>query len=250
MLEQMRRQLVRADRRSKGVVGNMSSLQDEVDKQFWWHSIRLPDGRVTPGKKSLALMDEESSMLFDSVELKGKSLLDVGAWNGGFSIEAKRRGASRVVALDYNAWRNPALQGRRSFDLAIKLCNVEVEAVERDISVPSLDLADLGIFDVVLFSGVFYHLVDPIATLRELSRITRETIVVETYIEKSPERRPLMVFFPGKELNNDPNNWWGPNAILIEKLLEHFGFLRTRYQQGSDLNRGVFHGFKSSNMNF
>jgi tRNA (mo5U34)-methyltransferase len=221
-------------------------MQEEIDRQFWWHSIRLPDGRVTPGKKSLALMDEEASMLFDSIELKGKSLLDVGAWNGGFSIEAKRRGASRVVALDYNAWVNPALQGRRTFDLAIKLCNVEIGAVERDLSVPALDLSDLGEFDIVLFSGVFYHLVDPIATLRELSRITKETIIVETHIDRSPECRPMMVFYPGKELANDPSNWWGPNPVLIEKLLEHFGFFHTNCQQGTDLNRAVFHGFKAS----
>jgi tRNA (mo5U34)-methyltransferase len=223
-----------------------SSQQPRVDQQYWWHSIRLADGRVTPGKKSLALMDEESSMLFDPVDLNGKSLLDVGAWNGGFSIEAKRRGASRVVALDYVAWNNPNIQGRRSFDLAVKLCNVDIEAVERDVSSPALDLSDLGTFDIVLFSGVFYHLVDPIATLSELSRITRETIVVETYVEKSPERRPMMVFFPGAELNNDRSNWWGPNLVLVENLLRHFGFSRIMCQQGSDRNRAVFHASRAS----
>jgi tRNA (mo5U34)-methyltransferase len=220
-------------------------MQSEIDSHFWWHSIRLPDGRVTPGKKSLEKMDEEISKLFDPVDLKGKSVLDVGAWNGGFSIEAKRRGASRVVALDYFVWKSPGFRGRQAFDLATKLCDVEIEAVEKDLSVPRLNLNDLGLFDVVLFSGVFYHLIDPIATLRELSQVTKETLILETHVEKTCEQRPMMVFYPGKELNNDPTNWWGPNPLLIEKLLEHFGFSAITQQQGSGPNRWVFHGIKS-----
>ncbi len=37
-------------------------------------------------------------------DLRGKSVLDVGAWDGYYSFLAERAGASRVVALDYYTW--------------------------------------------------------------------------------------------------------------------------------------------------
>ena len=39
-------------------------------------------------------------------------------------------------------------------------------------------------------------------------------------------RRPLMVFFPGKELCDDASNWWGPNPAAVEALLRDVGFRR------------------------
>src|SRR5205807_7937958 len=37
-------------------------------------------------------------------DLQGKSVLDIGAWDGFFSFAAERAGAARVVALDHYAW--------------------------------------------------------------------------------------------------------------------------------------------------
>jgi hypothetical protein len=31
-------------------------------------------------------------------------------------------------------------------------------------------------------------------------------------------------FFPGRELNNDPSNWWAPNAKALEGLCRAAGF--------------------------
>ena len=72
----------------------------DLDSYFWWHSIRLDDGRITPGAKTLGLMDKETHATFDPIDVEGNCVSDVGAWNGGFSIEAKRRGAQRVVAFN------------------------------------------------------------------------------------------------------------------------------------------------------
>jgi len=45
-------------------------------------------------------MDKETHATFDPIDVEGNCVSDVGAWNGGFSIEAKRRGAQRVVAFN------------------------------------------------------------------------------------------------------------------------------------------------------
>jgi tRNA (mo5U34)-methyltransferase len=33
-----------------------------------------------------------------------------------------------------------------------------------------------------------------------------------------------MAFYPGRELNNDPTNWWGPNVPAVRGMLESLGF--------------------------
>jgi 2-polyprenyl-3-methyl-5-hydroxy-6-metoxy-1,4-benzoquinol methylase len=75
------------------------SLADQIASHYWWHSIDLGNGVITPGKKSTARMAAEFARTFGGLSLADKSVLDVGAWDGGFSVEAARRGATRVVSV-------------------------------------------------------------------------------------------------------------------------------------------------------
>jgi hypothetical protein len=38
--------------------------------------------------------------------------------------------------------------------------------------------------------------------------------------------RPAAAFYPGRELNGDPTNWWGPNAAAVHGMLRAVGFAR------------------------
>ena len=74
----------------------------KVEDIHWWHTMDLGNGIVTKG-----ISDWRSKI--DQVlpgDLSGMSVLDIGAWDGAMSFEAKRRGADRVVALDYDIWVN------------------------------------------------------------------------------------------------------------------------------------------------
>jgi tRNA (mo5U34)-methyltransferase len=106
----------------------------------------------------------------------------------------------------------------------------------------------VGRFDVVLFLGVFYHLVDPVRALQNLAAVTNEVAVVETHLDLRAMDRPAMVFYPGTELNDDPTNWWGPNRQCVEALLKVVGFERVVYQPHPLVGdaRGVFHAYKKS----
>ncbi len=203
--------------------------QPDLSRHFWWHSIRLDDGRITPGVKSIEAMDRQFQEAFSGIDFNGLSVLDVGAWNGGFSIEAKRRGATRVVALDHTTWNHRQRHGRATFDLATRLCNVQIEAVDLNLDSPQVSLAHLGTFDVVLFLGVFYHLIDPIAALREVAALAGKVLVIETYLEETADSRPAMVFYPGAELANDASNWWGPNRACMEALLRLYNFTTIKF---------------------
>ena len=38
--------------------------------------------------------------------------------------------------------------------------------------------------------------------------------------------RPAAAFYPGRELNGDPTNWWGPNEAAVHGMLRSVGFTR------------------------
>ena len=71
---------------------------------FWWHSIDLGHGVVTKGFKKTpeTLQSELESLRLP--DLRDKTVLDIGAWDGFFSFEAEKRGAKRVVAFDHHIW--------------------------------------------------------------------------------------------------------------------------------------------------
>jgi tRNA (mo5U34)-methyltransferase len=231
-------------RRRQPLDGPAAELLEQVQRYFWFHSIDLGDGVVTPGKKSLKVLRAEAEAIFGPLDLRGKSVLDIGAWNGYFSFEAKRRQAHRVLATDHHCW-SPEINGRATFDLARAALKLDVESL--DLDVPDLVPARVGQFDVVLFLGVFYHLVDPIAALQNLAALTREVAIVETHLDLQAHDRPAMVFYPGTELNDDPTNWWGPNRQCVEALLRLVGFNRVVYEPHPLVggSRGIFRAYKA-----
>src|SRR5262245_47179094 len=71
---------------------------DEIRRRIaavnWFHTIDFGQGIVSPG-------DDDSQRKLKRLQipanLTGKSFLDIGAWDGFFSFEAERRGATRVL---------------------------------------------------------------------------------------------------------------------------------------------------------
>src|SRR5262245_24661377 len=68
----------------------------------WWHSIDLGNGLVTPGVHSLGELRNLYRGLELPEDLAGKTLLDIGCWDGFYTFEAERHGA-RVTSVD--CWR-------------------------------------------------------------------------------------------------------------------------------------------------
>jgi tRNA (mo5U34)-methyltransferase len=222
-----------------------ATLQSRVAALPWHHSIDLGGGIVTPGGKSLSICNAEANLIFDRVDLCGRAVLDVGAWNGFFSFEAKRRGAASVLATDSYCWSHPQIRGREAFDIARSALNVEVDA--REIDVADLARGTVGEFDVVLYLGVFYHRYDAIEALAQVARLAKHVLIVETHLDLRHIDVPAMIFYPGRELNNDPTNWWGPNEQCLSALLFGHGFSDveiTAHPAGH--SRAIFHAWRST----
>jgi tRNA (mo5U34)-methyltransferase len=212
------------DRQLNDQALSTDDLRREIAGIRWFHQIDLGNGIVTPGHDSSA---EKLPRLGIPADLRGKSVLDIGAWDGFFSFEAERRGAERVVAIDPNAWRAPVgpdnpWSGQEGFKLARRILGSKVEDV--DIGLDELSPELIGQFDVVMFMGVFYHLPDPLPILERVASVTAERLILETHADLVWLRRPAMVYYPGTVLSADDSNYWGPNLALLRELLVSHGF--------------------------
>jgi tRNA (mo5U34)-methyltransferase len=220
-------------------------LQSRVSELPWHHSIDLGHGVVTPGGKSLAICSAEADLIFDRVDLSGRTVLDIGAWNGFFSFEAKRRGARRVLATDSYCWSHPHIRGRETFDIARSTLGADVDA--REIDVADLSPEAVGKFDVVLYLGVFYHRHDAIEALARVAPLAKGVLIVETHLDLRDIDVPAMAYYPGHELNNDSTNWWGPNEHCMQALLLGHGFNEIEVSpHPAGHSRAIFHAWRST----
>ena len=193
-------------------------------------------------------------LLIDSLKFSGRSVLDIGAWDGYYSFLAERQGASRVVALDHYVWGLdwdararywaecqargtlpdhskdatdfwlPDLPGRRPFEFAKETLRSEVEPIVGDFA--TMDIGPLGVFDVVLYLGVLYHMKEPLTCLERLRQVTKHVAVIETAAIEVPgfEHESIVQFTAADELNRDYGNWYMPNVRAIHELCQAAGF--------------------------
>jgi tRNA (mo5U34)-methyltransferase len=206
----------------------------------WRHSIDLGEGFVTDGECSLPVLQAQADIYFRD-GLAGKTVLDIGCWDGFNSFEAIRLGAADVLATDHFVWSDKCWGNRQCFELARSLIAPEVRVEEIDI--PELNIARVGQFDVVVFAGVIYHLRHPLAALEQIAEIVTDTLILETHLDAKDVDRPAMIFYPGGELADDSTNWWGPNAACITAMLRDVGFREVVFTDHpfEPHTRGIFH---------
>jgi tRNA (mo5U34)-methyltransferase len=219
------------------------TLIDQIAKLPWFHSIDFGNGCVSPGKGLLADLQAQAAAYFSIADPRGRSVLDIGCWDGFNSIEAYRRGASRVLGTDHFTWSDAGWGDRRAFDLARARLAPEIEAM--DIDVAELTLEKVGRWGIVLFLGVFYHLRHPFHVLERIAPLVGSTLIVETYLDAMDIERPAMIFYPEAECAGDPTNWWGPNVACVTAMLYDLGFGTVRHTVNPvHANRGIFHAIR------
>jgi tRNA (mo5U34)-methyltransferase len=234
------------------------ALRDRVAAVNWYHSIDLGGGVVTPGHPVNRAMVDRALPPVD-----GRTVLDIGAWDGFYSFLAEKRGAARVVAMDHYAWcvdfparleyweqceargelpdtrrdltdfyRPDTMPGRKGFDLAREALDSRVEPVVADFM--EVDPAEVGRFDVVLFLGVLYHLREPLTALERVRALTTGVAVVETEAVRvlGLPRAPLLEFHLGGELRGDHTNWFVPTESALHGLCRAAGFSRVETRVG------------------
>jgi tRNA (mo5U34)-methyltransferase len=169
-------------------------------------------------------------------DLGGKSVLDIGCNAGFYSIEMKRRGATRVLGIDSD--ERYLAQARLA---------TEVLGYDDDVEFARLDVYDVGAlgetFDLVIFMGVLYHLRHPLLALDLIrEHVARDMLLFQSMqrgskfvleLEDDYEFEETGIFFESsfpklhfveREYSRDWTNWWVPNRACTEAMLRSAGF--------------------------
>jgi tRNA (mo5U34)-methyltransferase len=202
----------------------------------WFHNIELGGVPTAPEHFLGDYPNIKWRKFADAIpeDLTGKTVLDIGCNGGFYSMEMKRRGAERVLGIDFDeAYLNQA--------------RFVAEVTGLDIEFRKLSVYDLGAlhekFDVVLFMGVLYHLRHPLLALDLIrEHVTRDLMVFQSMQRGSAEIGPVDENYPfwntdlfdepefpklhfiERRYADDPTNWWVPNRACVEAMLRSAGF--------------------------
>ena len=196
----------------------MRLLIEDLNRLGWYHSIELPSGEVIDGVQSIAQLRKRIAQFPIPEDLTGKRVLDIGAWDGWFSFEMERRGAS-VLAID-SARNTRFLKAR-------EILGSRVEYRIADIC--RVTARELGRFDIVLFFGVLYHLKHPMLALETVCDLSTGLVLVESFVTddgSNPSAPPVMEFYETTELLGQFDNWVGPNTSCLLAMCRTAGFAR------------------------
>lgn len=207
----------------------------------WWHRIKMPDGTYTPGMVHHGPDggDWPTTRFGMPENLIGKTVLDIGAWDGFFSFEAENRGARRVWAIDCDVEEGGNWGATKGFNYARRVLKSHVIYDEMTVEEAKHKAPRA---DVVLFYGVLYHLKSPLTGLEAALSLAKEQCLIETAIANEGLIEPLLTYKPNHA--NDPTNYFYPNTAWIQKVCEVNGFSCERIykDQGRATYRAVRNG--------
>src|SRR5690606_36744813 len=206
----------------------------------WFHNLHLPGGvQTAPQHRFGDFPRFKWRKIAASIpqNLEGWSVLDIGCNAGFYSIELARRGA-QVLGLDVEPLY------LRQARWAARQCELQERLTFEEGDVYRL-LKDERSFDLVWFTGVFYHLRYPTLALDLVRRATRRLMMFQsmtmpggnpTAARDLPrdlflddraalrdDRWPKMAFIE-HAVAGDATIWWAPDHACAEALLRSAGF--------------------------
>jgi tRNA (mo5U34)-methyltransferase len=214
---------------------------EEIQRQAealgpWFHNLELDGVRTAPDH----FLGDYPAVKFQRFaeaipnDLTGKSVLDIGCNGGFYSLEMKRRGAARVLGIDFD--EDYLAQAR----FAAGVVGLEIDFAKMSV----YDVGAIGEkFDLVVFMGVLYHLRHPLLALDLIhEHVAGDLMLFQSMQRGSQQVDPLAADYdfwqtemfdsPGfpklhfieNRYSDDPTNWWVPNRACTEAMLRSAGF--------------------------
>jgi len=217
----------------------IDEITDRCNVSGWFHSLDLGNGLFAPGHVTREALRCQLEYLHFPDDLTGKSFLDLGSWDGFYAFEAEQRGAARVLATDWFCWHGAGWGNKRGFLLAREILGSKVE--DMDIDIMDVCPERIGLFDVVFFSGMLYHMRDPIKAIQNAVSVCKRYLILETAVGMEQLEEPVMLYLP-RVPGNDQSNYWRPNPPLVKLWLQELGFKTIEHRVYSE--RGFFNAVR------
>jgi 2-polyprenyl-3-methyl-5-hydroxy-6-metoxy-1,4-benzoquinol methylase len=182
----------------------------------WYHTIELKPDVFTPGKSysNVAL----TRRILKACPIEGAVCLDVGAMDGMISAILHRRGARRVIACD-------RYDRRRHIGIVSRCLGADIDYVGR---VTLAEMRRLGPqlvgdpFDVIVFSGVLYHMYDPMNALALVRSMVRPGGIVVVESQAILTNKMVGYFNAAGSIDADQHNYWNMSVALLDYLFRYF----------------------------
>lgn len=199
------------------LVNPLSEEEKRVLEERWYHSIELFPGIFTRGEdhKNIYLTRE----LLKGCEIENMNCLDIGAMDCLVTVLLLRRGAKSVTAYD----RLRASEKRVAF--LKKSLNINFNYI---VGKRLFDLKEItkeqGLhpFDVVVFSGVLYHMFDPMAGLALARGLVRNggLLLIET---SAVINNSMAMYFNAEgRFHKGHTDYWLISIECLDYLLRFF----------------------------
>ncbi|MEM7475817.1 MAG: tRNA 5-methoxyuridine(34)/uridine 5-oxyacetic acid(34) synthase CmoB, partial [Planctomycetota bacterium] len=156
--------------------------------------------------------------LADSVDFRGRSVLDIGCGNGYYGWRMLGAGAETVLGCD------PFLLYLMQFEVFRKYASPELASQHHVLPIGDEDLPDdLGCFDVTLSMGVLYHRTSPIDHLKKIASTLKPNgqVVLETLVVDSNKEEVLV---PAGRYAKMRNVWFLPSVPMLQLWMARTGF--------------------------
>ena len=231
----------------------------DIASYYWYHTIDLPGGLVTPG-----LYDYRQTLpdFHFPADMRAMRVMDIGSATGFFAFEFARRGADVVSvelpsleAIDRFPGQSidqiigkinrmivpPAVEGlngyvkeyaaaelyhfmlRGPFEFCRQLLGARVERCYSPVYGLTKENTG-GAFDFVFMGDILIHTLHPLEALAAVAPLCRGAFVFAGLLADSPEDRPAMAYIGGDSLDSDEVSWWLPNQACLAALLKKLGF--------------------------
>lgn len=212
-----------------------------VASRKWYHQYEVSPGVLTPGRTPL-----DAKGLLDCYgfpqDVTGKRVLEIGAWDGAYTFEVERRGGV-VTAMDIQD------KEHTGFSVAHRINNSKVSYIQCDVT--DLNPEQHGKYDIVLFLGVYYHILHPLLAFQNIYNVLEDDGMVFysghilEYSYKIDSRMakykkelmaivdkiPITLF--ARECHAEVwSNWYIPNLLCLNDWLSTAGFKVFRERVG------------------
>jgi 2-polyprenyl-3-methyl-5-hydroxy-6-metoxy-1,4-benzoquinol methylase len=211
---------------------NDNEIRRTLERYKFYHVIQVTDGVQTAGWTHPGVLQTQAMTLsvIRSLHLEGKRVLDIGCRDGLFSFAAERQGAREVIGID-----NDLSPGATEFLIPFFKSRVKMH----QLNVYDLTPEHFGVFDVVIFAGVLYHLRFPFSGLKRISDVLSlgGRLVLETAIWDDDNQEPLLFCPVGTDSPYEPTSCTFFNVRGLTDSLRSFGIQVQAHTCLSDRNR-------------
>jgi tRNA (mo5U34)-methyltransferase len=156
----------------------MKELLEHIKSQRWFYEFPLPDGTATesylePRFRGIHQTRDAALRSFISTsDRSGQSALDIACHEGYFTLTLSEF-FSEVTAIDKNAGSL-----RKARDITRLIGTRPIEFVEGSMESLSVERT----YDFVLCFGLLYHIENPMQVFRQLGRLAKRELCIETQV--------------------------------------------------------------------